>query len=278
MGPTLGGAHCGAGRPPSDLLFRPCLFRTAQTAFGSTGGLLALAIASSTSLLLDGIAIGQETGYTAISYAGQLALALAATRQPRAATIVIAGLFAALGALAREYGPLLMLAGFAVLACHQTTRRYLPLFCLTAARFGGIWYVRNWVLTGNPLYPIDVGLGLPSNPIYNGTLKVFRDFYCLQNLTATIWFKTVRHLLISAPLALLVGLPCILVAGRTRVALAIAVAAAFLLWLWSVPYTSGGIGATLRVLTPAWIALSVAAGALAPFLKRPPDGTAWYML
>ena len=86
------------------------VFYAARTLFGTMGGLLALAALASASLFNTGIAIGQETGYTALFFAGQLAFAIAVTRQPSMNLAVMAGLFAGLGALAREYGPALRCA------------------------------------------------------------------------------------------------------------------------------------------------------------------------
>ena len=75
------------------------VFYAARTLFGTSGAVLSSIVLSSTALFLTGIANGQENGFTAVSFAGQLLFAFAATREPRTKFVVIAGLFAGLGAL-----------------------------------------------------------------------------------------------------------------------------------------------------------------------------------
>ena len=112
------------------------VYYAARIQFGTAGGLLAIAILASSGFFFQGVMIGQENGFIALSYAGQLLFAFAAVRQPKANLVVIAALFAGLGALVREYGPLLSICGFAVLACNRETRRYLPLFVVVSAAIG----------------------------------------------------------------------------------------------------------------------------------------------
>lgn len=244
------------------------VFHAARSLFGSAGGVLALIVLSSSAFFLHGLAIGQENGYTALSYAGQLLFAFAAIREPRASLIVLAGLFGGLGALSREYGPLLLLSGFAVLACHRETRRYLPLFCLVSAIIGVPWYIRNWVFTGNPVYSLDVGLGFPVNTVFAGILAAYHKYLKWDSYPAAVWLEAGKELLIGAPLALVVGVPGLVAAGRNGIALGISVGASFFLWFLSIPHTSGGMVYTWRVLTPAWVALSIAAGAFGFVLVR----------
>ncbi len=237
------------------------VFHAARTLFGSAGGLLAIIALSSSAFFLHGLAIGQENGYTALSYAGQLWFAFAATREPKASSVVMAGLYGGMGALSREYGPFLLLSGFAVLACQRETRRFLPLFCLVSAVTGAPWYVRNWVLTGNPMYSLDIGFGFPVNTAFAGILSAYHQALKWSSYPAAAWVWVVKELLIGAPFALIVGLPGLLAAKRNGLALGISAATAFFLWFLSIPHTSGGLFFTWRVLTPAWVALSIAAGA-----------------
>ncbi len=75
------------------------VFFAARILFGRAGGVLAVTALSSSAFFLVGVAIGQENGLMAISYAGQLLFAYATIREPKANSVVIAGLFAGLGAL-----------------------------------------------------------------------------------------------------------------------------------------------------------------------------------
>ncbi|MBI2825759.1 MAG: glycosyltransferase family 39 protein [Planctomycetia bacterium] len=244
------------------------VFYTARTLFGPAGGAVALAALVTSTLFFAAVAMGQETGYTALSYAGQLAFALAAVREPRARFAVIAGVFAGMGALAREYGPLLSVAGIAVLATTRETRRMLPLFCLAAALCAAPWYVRNWLLSGNPLYSISVGLIFPVNPVHARIMATCHELFGLAHWSGTDWARNAGKLLAGAPLAIVLGLTGLALAGRQTVSVGLAALVAVLLWLWSVAYTSADVPYTMRVLAPAWVALSIAAGAVGPALER----------
>jgi hypothetical protein len=238
------------------------VYYAARTLFEGAGGWIAIAILATCTLFLRGVAIGQETGYTALSFAGQLAFALAAYHGSRANNVVIAGLFGGLGALSREYGPLLALCGFFVLLCHRETRRHLPLYCLVVTTCGAPWYIRNWVITGNPLYALDV-FGFPSNPVHVGILATYHERFAISNITADTWRHVAVIFLLGAPLVLLTGLAGIAAAGRRGIALALCAAIALCLWLSAIAYTAGGIDSTLRVLTPFWVVLAIGAGTLA---------------
>ena len=244
------------------------VFYAARTLFGTPGGVLSLIVLASSAIFLRGVAIGQENGYTAISYAGQLLFAFAATRKPTANLVVIAGLFAGLGALTREYGPLLSLCGLAVLACRRETLRLAPLFCVVAIACGSPWFIRNWVLCRNPLYSMDAGLGFPVNPVLSGFMTEYRKVLGVGNYTLTGWLLVAKALLMGAPLALLVGVPGIVAARKYGIALGISTLVAFLLWLAAVPKIAGGINHTWRVLTPACVAFSISAGAFGYVLLR----------
>jgi hypothetical protein len=256
---------------PVTLQTASCLglvFCAAHSLFGFTGGLLALCALASSSLFVQAVAIGQETGYTALSIAGQLAFALLFIRSNKTNAIVVAGLFAGLGALAREYGPLLALGGISVLASHREARRAIPLFCLVAAVAGGPWYIRNWALTGNPLYSIDVAGLFYVNPVHAGIMETYREHLALGKILLGTWVKIAEVLLWGAPMALLMGLPGLRLSGRKGIFLGACGLLALLLWLSSIPYTHGGLHYSLRVLSPAWIALSIAVGAFGPELDR----------
>jgi hypothetical protein len=244
------------------------VFYCARMLFGSTAGLIALGTLASSTLFLTSVAMGQETGYTALSFAGQFAFAFAAVRNPKASLVVIAGLFAGLGTLSRDYCLLLSLCGFAILACRRETRRYLPLFCLVVVVSGGPWYLRNWMRTGNPTYPVDIGLGFPVNPAHAGMMAWYRELRGVHNYSVSDWIHVATTLLIGAPLALLLGVSGMAVAGNKAVVFALSVIVMFFLLVWSIPYTGGGFDYAVRILSPAWVALSIIAGACACWSVR----------
>lgn len=222
---------------------------------------VAAALLVASPLFIQAVAIGQETGWTAISVAGQTAAALAAMRQPALGLAILAGLYAGIGCLARDYGPALACCGLLGLGWGKQTRRLLPAFLLTAAVCCGAWYVRTWLLTGNPVFSNPTPLDLPGNPVHVGIMRQYAAI-----LSPSRWpAATTRDVLF----ALLSGAGALLVAGGLGVAaigrrcipfLGMAVVIS-LLWLWSAAYTAGGPLYSLRVLAPVWVILGILAGA-----------------
>jgi hypothetical protein len=236
-------------------------FYGTSQAFGLRAAYFSLAALSVSTLFIGGVAIGQETGFTALSVAGQLCFAWAAVRNPRISLVISAALFAALGALARDYGPALSLAGFATLAWHSNTRKYLPLFVIIVIATSAPWYLRNWELTGNPLYSHAVLGGFHVNAVHTAIIESYKEIYSFYRLDLPQWLNLLGAICIGAPLAVLAGLPYLIAYWRNAVPLLITTVLIVTLWVWSLGQTAGGALYSLRMLTPAVVALSMSAGA-----------------
>ncbi|MDI1319276.1 MAG: hypothetical protein PSW75_03655, partial [bacterium] len=119
---------------------------------GDRAGWVACALGGATMLLQFAFGLGQETGLTAIGVGG-LVYYLMRWQQSRGAHLLVpAAASAALAACAREYGPLFLLAGAGWVALAGGRWRQILGFTLGAAALPAVWHLRNWVLTGNPLY------------------------------------------------------------------------------------------------------------------------------
>lgn len=185
-----------------------------QIIAGQRYGWVAAAVAASCPLLINGLAIGQETGFTAIAVTGQLVCSLAATKNTDGGRQAFGGgLFAALGCLARDYGPVLGVAGFAVLLTRKHRFRNLALFSLAAAP-GLSWYVRNWWLTGNPVFSNPTPLDLPSNPVLAALLDHFQQSLALRHRPATDFVNLLGWLISDAGLVIVLGLLAMVYYGR----------------------------------------------------------------
>ena len=228
----------------------------AERLSGRGTGWLAAAAAAATPLLTGSVAIGQETGFTALAVAGQILCGLAARETPSWRLAVACGLFAALGGLARDYGPALGVCGVMLLAQSPATRRLVPVFVLAAAT-AGLWYARSWALTGNPVYSTPTPLGLPANPVHALILESYKQSL---GLTRQGWAaaRTIAEAVAYGGLAtLLLGLAGLCRTGRAAWPLMATVGIVIGLWAWSVGYTAGGVWYSLRVLSPAWTVLAV---------------------
>lgn len=236
-------------------------FYGTRHAFGPRAAWFALLTVSVTPLLINGFTIGQETGFTALSVAGQLCFAWAAVRNPRVSTVVVAALFAALGALARDYGPALALSGFAVLAWHKETRRYLPVYILIAVLGSAPWYLRSWVLAGNPFYSHRIPGGFAVNFVHAAIMDYYKEVFSFGQFDRSRWLNLFKHLLAGGILVIFVGIPYAFARWRDMAPLLIAAMLITFLWICSVGQTAGGVIYSTRVLTPAAIALSIVTGA-----------------
>lgn len=236
-----------------------------------------LAFLSST-LLIYGFAIGQETGFITLSVAGQICFGWATVRNPRISSVFATALFAALGALARDYGLALALTGFFVLIWHAPTRKYLPFFIAMTVTLSIPWYLRNWFLTGNPLYSHVILGSFPVNSIHAAIMESYKEFRSLSGLDISELSSLIKELLLGAPIGLLIGVPFGFTRWREYTPLLLIFFLIVLLWLSSVSQTSGGSIFSIRVFAPAIIPLSVLVGVAgdhlftytgkpAPFLK-----------
>lgn len=243
------------------------VFQGTLRAFSTRAAWFSLCAFSTATLLIEGFAMGQETGFTALSVAGQLCFALVAVRKPALPPVVTAALFAALGALSREYGPALAIAGFSVLLWHPNTRRYLGTFAIIAAACSAPWYIRNWAITGNPFYSHALPGGFTINTIHVALVASYADIFSLRQLSTTQQLEDAMMLCYGAPLPFLFGIPYGVIRWRDSAPMLMTAGVVTLLWMWSVSQTSGGFHYSMRVLTPAVTALAIPAGAALNYLS-----------
>ncbi len=239
------------------LLFA-AVYKLAAQRGGAASGCAALAILASSPVLLWGVAIGQETGLTALSLVAMFLFIERHRATPDAGWLVWAGLAAGTGALAREYGlAFIGLGGIALLWGRNSRRGWLQ-FALTAALVAFPWYVRNWLKTGNPLYNQNLGGFFPANPIQAEYSQIIQNAIGLGTPAAQPAFLAIAVAGLAG-LALVIGVAGMVKSYREQIPWLAAVAGVAALWLWSINQTSGGLVYSLRVLTPA-IGLAAAAG------------------
>lgn len=231
------------------LLFR-VVYLLADRQAGPVAARAATALLASSALLLWGVAMGQETGLTALSLAAMFLFLDHYRTDPRAGWLVWAGLAAGAGALSREYGLAFVPLGWFALRHAGCLRRGAATFTLTAAAVALPWFIRNWIRTGNPLFSHDLGGLFPVNPAHRTCMQCIAEF--------TRYWENPRQLAwIAAALATLALLP--LGAGlaggvrrwRDLAPWTLATVVLIGLWLWSLRQTAGGAVYSLRVLTPA---------------------------
>jgi hypothetical protein len=237
-------------------------YKIGKILFSPLAGFLAVLTLATSSLFFWSVIMGQETGLTALSVAGMIYFLAAARSGQECGSVVLAGLCAALGALAREYGWAFTACGLVMLLWQRTGVKAVAVFVATALVVAGPWYVRNWWLTGNPLYSNRL-LGLPVNEVHAAIIDSYRERMGVASWTARDWWNIGEYLLSRTPLQFVLGPVAALVLWRRCGYLGITAAVVVALWLSSIGYTSGGPRYACRVLSPALVVLSVAlAGAL----------------
>lgn len=228
------------------------LFQLGQGWGGVRGGWFAVALGGATMLLQFAFGLGQETGCTALG-AGGMAFYLTQWDRTRAAHLLVpAAGCAAFAACAREYGAAFLLVGVLwVWRASSSWKRALG-FAAGAGLLPLAWHTRNWILTGNPLYAMDVAGLFPLNPVFNAWMQGYVRIHGKVLLEPTGWREIARLLLMSAVPALLGFAAGALVWRRQTAARwwVVLGAAGGLVWIASVPYTAGGPIYSMRVLSP----------------------------
>jgi len=243
------------------LLLFWAVYQLAARRVNAAAGCAATAILATSGVLLWGVAMGQETGLTALSLIAMFLFIERHRDDPSAHWLVWAGVAAGTGALAREYGLAFAALGGLALAWQRVPRRGWLEFALAVAVVALPWFARNWLKTGNPLYSYALGGLFPANPV---SAEYYRVVGQLHGLGAEASPLPGLAILLGSLAGVPLALGCAGAVARWRQSgpwLA-AIACVVGLWLWSVSQTSGGYVYSLRVLTPALALGAVLGGAL----------------
>ncbi len=236
------------------------VFSLAARRGGAPAGFAATGVLATSATLLSGVAIGQETGLTALALVAMFHFLERHREAGSASWLGWAGIAAGLGGLAREYGLVFPVLGLLTLAARGAPRRAWLTFLGAALAVASPWYVRNWVRTGNPLFSQGLGGLLPANPVHVQHMQAISEVFGLTGHPEAGILLTALPLLAGLLIAL--GLAGLVRHGRREWPWAAAGATVVILWAGSVHQTAGGYLYSLRVLTPALALAAVFAGLL----------------
>lgn len=223
-------------------------------------GWVSVALLASSALAGWSLAMGQETGLTALTLVAMLYFLHRFQEQHRAADAVWAGLAAATGALSRDYCLVYLVLGAASLLGPRERTHGLRLFLGSAVAIVAPWYLRNAWITGNPLYSHDLAGLFPVNEVFEQWMRTGGTFAGFSAQAGSS-LSTLQLLGVLAGPLLLAGAAGFLrqpLAGRGLFVGAVTVVGG--LWLWSVHQTFGGIAYSTRILTPVLAVCAVGAG------------------
>ena len=262
-------AYCGAGSTAPQLsavvglevatLVFMLTGKIAARTGGYAAGALACALLATSAVHTWAISMGQETGLLTL---GVLALVWAVDRESDdRPDWRLAGLAAGVTALTRDYGLTALVAGAGVLFWMRRPWREMAGYAVVGLVVVLPWFMRTWVLTGNPFYNHDLLGFFPVNPMHAGLMHFYLGYLGWTGHLAERLYELVMQIWPLGLLLLLVGgvgmfqIGPRLIGGRLLAGMWIG------LWAWSVGYTMGGFQYSLRVLSPALALLAVAGGA-----------------
>ncbi len=240
------------------LLVGVAVFRLAGEIWGEDGGWPAVGLLATSALASWSIAMGQESGMLALALLALVLFLEHHRRQPRTGTAVWAGIAAGVGALSRDYALALIVLGAAVVASRRP-RRNLAAYLAAALLVALPWYGRNWLHTGNPIYPLTLGGLLPGNLAYSALLQSIGAYWGFGAHHQHFWRLGADLLVLTGAVATAAAVGG-WKAGRRAWPVWAACGLMGALWLWSVPYTAGGTNYSLRVLAPAVAVIAALGG------------------
>lgn len=250
------------------ILLFAAVYELAKCRGGPAAGCAAAGVLATSAILLSGVAIGQETGMTALSLVAMFLFIERHREQGENTWLIWAGLATGLGALAREYGIVFAGLGALMLARNRAAPRNWATFLTSAFIVMLPWYARNWIKTGHPLFSHALGDVFPTNPVHLDYMRTVGEVFGVAHDPAgrILLLLTLLGQLAGVPLTL--GLLGFVVRGRNLWPWATALSVVAALWLWSVHQTSGGYHYSLRALTPALAMAAVFGGLLLPRLAE----------
>lgn len=241
------------------VLIGQATYRLASRLWGNGAGWPALATLATSSLMLWSCAMGQETGLLALSLAALVLLLADEQQRPGLNTGLWAGVAAGVGAISREYGLAYILFGGGVLLGQRAGWPTIRRFSLVAGAVAGPWYLRNWIVTGNPLFPHTLGGLFPGNPIHDEMMRAIANYWGINAGYFDPWHFP-RVLSVLAGGLLLLGLVGAVRAGRRGLTCVLGMALIAGLWWIAIPFTAGGWNYANRVLAPALVLAGALAG------------------
>jgi hypothetical protein len=241
-------------------------WRLARREGDSRRAFLALALLAASPIFALSMSMAQETGATTVCLL-LLANLLADYRAaPRRSTALWIGLAAAGLAWTRDYALLYAPLALGLLLLARAPRAHLALAALGLLA-AAPWYLRNALLTGNPLYPHEFAGLLPAPLHLTETLRIATVYFDPLNRPG-LWPVYLATFAVALGMGGLLGLAHATLALRRSPTLPILAACGLVLWWLSVPKTAGGWFYALRVLGPILPLLAVIA-VRPPWTGRP---------
>jgi hypothetical protein len=233
-----------------------------RRAHSPRAGLYSAGIVGASTLIMWGTAIGEEGGITLLSMAAMLSAVTKVESRTDWRSAILVGLTGALGALAREYALVIPMLGCVALLWRGMGWKNAAIAGVAAFAVAAPWYIRNALLTGNPLFS-NRFLDFYVNPVHAQIMDFYREQMGISTWTAADWLRVGQQLLCAAPLQCTLGILAAAIAWRHWGYIAVITVVFAGLWLYSIGFSVGGASNILisgRVFAPALFGLSVLGG------------------
>jgi hypothetical protein len=215
---------------------------------------IAVILLAAAPLTFFSLVLGQEAGLVAVGATAMLYFIWLEPDDWRGA--ILAGCAASFAPLVREYALAYLFLGFCLSIWRRRNIRWLIIFCITSAALAAPWYIRTWLLTGNPIYSLSI-LGLfPVNPIIAAQYRIAGQTRSFWLISSWSWQSIGKLLLEFAPLQLIFGIPILIASIRQQTWLLVSLMLFFALWLISLGL-SDSLMIWTRTLLPALAVLSI---------------------
>lgn len=230
---------------------------------------IATLLVAATPLGYFALAMGQEAGLIAIGVMAMLYFVLPGSdiEENEWRSAVLAGIAAAFAPLSREYGFAFVLLGLILAIWYRRRTRWIILFCLTIIVLDAPWYLRTWILTGNPFYSLSILNLFPTNPIVAGQYRIAAHRHSIWTMPLSGWHTLLVMAMLLVPIQTVLTIPILLAFCRRHIGLVIAFVICFAAWFMSVGISDGGLY-WMRTLLAALAVISVLMGIAALDLLR----------
>jgi hypothetical protein len=229
----------------------------ARRTFSAAAESWAIALLGVTPLAAWATAMGQETGFMALGVVG-LFLYLPRDRgEETLPTMLAVGATLAVTALAREYGWAFTAIGLGLCWLRRLSPRGLATAAAVVAVVAMPWYVRNWLLSGNPFFNLGTGGLFPVNEAHAALMAVYQRHLAFTRQVAEGGFLDFANVLV----VLAAGVAGAWSYFRSVKSIVFAAVVGIALWIISVGYTAAGFTAAMRVLNPVLALAAVLGGA-----------------
>ena len=208
--------------------------------------------------------IGQESGYITLSIISTIYFIYISQKEEKISYAICAGFATSLGILSREYGWAFIICGIITFLILKSNLKKIISYLIVVFILSFPWYLRTWILTGNPFYSLPIKF-FDFNPVIGGILKTYEKIFALNYKKLKYFFLFIFEYSLIPIITGLLG--SILFFKNKGMIILINTFIISILWIYSIKYTVSQI-LSVRVLMPGIILLSITGAGFISWVKK----------